>query len=178
MMTPSMKAMDVRVLKQKLDKGEIFLLDVRTPGEHLKSHVENDTLLPLDTLDEEAINQLRESVDGQEICTMCVSGRRAALAARKLLDAGFKKVNILQGGIRSWEDAEFPLVRTRRSRTKDRQVRFFIGALVLGGTITSWFTHQAWWLAVPGILGVGLIFSGIIGISGLSKVLRKVFRTH
>ena len=177
-MTPSMKAMDVRVLKQKLDQNEIFLLDVRTPGEHRKAHIENGNLIPLDTLDEETIEQLKNSVNGEAICAMCLSGRRSALAARKLLDAGFDKVNILQGGIRSWEDAEFPLIRTKRSHAHERRVRFFIGTLVLGGTITSWFTHQAWWLALPGILGLGLIFSGIIGIRSLNKILHKVFWTH
>ena len=173
-MTPSMKAMDVRVLKQKLDENEIFLVDVRTPSEHRKTHIENTTLIPLDTFDEEAIKQLKASVNGQEICTVCLSGRRSALAARKLLDAGFQEVNILQGGICSWEDAEFPLIRSRRARYQARRKSFFIGALVVGGTIPTWFSKWDWWLVLPVLLGLGLLFSGITGIRSFNNLRSKM----
>ncbi len=173
-MTPSMKAMDVRVLKQKLDREEIFLLDVRTPDEHRKAHIEKTTLIPLESIDEEIIKQLKTSVESLELCAICLSGRRSALAARKLLDSGFREVNILQGGIRSWEDAEFPMVRSRRGRYLARRKRFFIGTLVLGGTITSWFTCGDWWLVIPVILGLGLIFSGITGIRTYNNLLHKL----
>ncbi|MBL63501.1 MAG: sulfurtransferase [Opitutae bacterium] len=175
-MKPSMHAMDVRVLKKRLEKEEVVLLDVRTPAEYSKIHVEHATLLPLDSVDDKTIEQLKESVNGQEICAMCLSGRRAALLARKLLDAGFKKVSILQGGIRSWEDAEFPLVRRKGSIAVERQVRMLVGLVILVSCASLWFmpTQPEWWLAVPGFLGLGLFFSGITGFCGLNKILRKM----
>ena len=169
-----MHAMDVRVLRKRLEEEKVVLLDVRTPAEYRKIHVEHATLLPLDSVDDKTIEQLKESINGQEICAMCLSGRRSALLARKLLDAGFKKVSILQGGIRSWEDAEFPLVRGKGSNAVERQFRMLIGLVVLAGTAAFWSTRTEWWLAVPGLLGLGLFFSGITGFYGLNKILRKM----
>lgn len=173
-MTASMQAMDVRVLKRRLDKNEVLLVDVRTFDEHRKMHVKNATLLPLDSIDAEAIERLRESLNGQEICTLCMSGRRSALAARKLLDAGFKKVSILQGGIRSWRDADYPLVRGKGPISVNRQARLFIGTLVIAGTTAFWYTDEALWLALPAFLGIVLIFSGVTGFRGLNNILRKM----
>ena len=173
-MTPSMKAMDIRVLKKKMEENSIILLDVRTPGEHRKLHVKDASLLPLDVIDEKTIAQLKKSVNGQEICTLCVSGRRSALAARKLLDAGFENVSILQGGLRSWKDAEYPLIRGKGSISINRQARMFIGALVIAGTAAFWYTHEDWWLAVPAFFGIGLIFSGATGIRGINTIMRKM----
>ena len=105
---------------------------------------------------------------------MCLSGRRSALLARKLLDANFKKVSILQGGLRSWKDAEFPLVRGKGPISVNRQARLLIGSLLIAGTGTFWYTHEAWWLAIPAFFGVGLIFSGMTGIHVLNNFLRKM----
>ena len=173
-MIPSMHAMDVRVLKRRLDENEVMLLDVRTPAEHRKVHVKDAILLPLDSVDEEAIEKLKKSMNGQEICAMCLTGRRSAYLARMLLDAGFKKVNILHGGLRAWEDAEFPLARGKGSISVNRQARLLIGTLVIGGTITFWYTYEVWWLALPAFFGISLIFSGWTGIRGLNNILRKM----
>ena len=173
-MTPSMHAMDVRVLKRRLDEKEVVLLDVRTPAEHSKVHVDEAISLPLDTVDENVIEQLKKSVNGQEICAMCLTGRRSALLARKLLDAGFKKVNILHGGLRSWEDAEFPLTRGKGPISVNRQARLLIGTLIIGGTTIFWYTHEFWWLVLPAFFGLSLIFSGWTGIRGLNNILRKM----
>jgi rhodanese-related sulfurtransferase len=173
-MTPSMQAMDVRVLKQRLDSDEVLLLDVRTPEEHQKKRIKKSTLLPLDLIDAEAIEELKESSDGKALCVLCLSGRRSALAARKLLDSGFKNVSILQGGLREWKDAEFPMVRVKTPISVNRQGRLLIGALVIAGTFTFWYTQKAWWLALPALFGIGLVFSGATGIRGINKLLRKM----
>jgi len=173
-MTSGMQAMDVRVLKQRLDEGNMVLLDVRTPGEHRKLHIKGTTLLPLDSIDEKAIENLKESINGQEICAICVSGRQSAFAARKLLDQGFEKVSILQGGIRSWKDAEFPLIRGKGPISVNRQARLLVGTLVIAGTVIFWYSQRAWWLAMPAFLGLGLIFSGATGIRGLNRIIRKM----
>ena len=169
-----MQAMDVRVLKRRLEEKNIVLLDVRTPDEYRKVHVKGAILLPLDSVDEETIENLSQSLNGQEVCALCLSGRRSALLARKLLDANFKKVSILQGGLRSWKDAEFPLVRGKGPISVNRQACLLIGALLIAGTGTFWYTHETWLLAVPALFGLGLFLSGMTGIPVLNNLLRKM----
>jgi rhodanese-related sulfurtransferase len=47
----------------------------------------------------------------QPIAIVCRSGQTAAIAAEKLTKAGFANVNVLEGGMMAWTQAELPVVR-------------------------------------------------------------------
>jgi hypothetical protein len=55
----------------------------------------------------------------------------------------------------------------------ERQVRIGAGFLVLCGTLLGVFVHPAL-LAVPGLVGAGLIFAGISDICGMGMLLAKM----
>lgn len=80
-----------------------FILDVRTPEEYdgPLGHIEGARLIPVDELPQR-IDELSDVKD-QTIHVICRSGGRSARAARILLDAGFRAVNVL-GGMRAWSD--------------------------------------------------------------------------
>jgi len=76
-----------------LDRKKTFLLDVRTPIEFAKGHIEGAVNIPLDHLR----RRIDELPDGKEIIVYCAIGLRAYAAARVLMQKGYIVKN-LSGG--------------------------------------------------------------------------------
>lgn len=91
---------NVRELKEKMDKNDEFvLIDVREPYEHEEFNIEGD-LIPLGNFPG-VIPELEDRKD-KEIIIYCRSGRRSGMAQQMLLNAGFKTVRNLEGGVLAW----------------------------------------------------------------------------
>ncbi len=96
--------MDITIqeLKEKLDKGEEFvLIDVREPHEHEEFNV-GGKLIPIGTF-MNAIPDLEEHQD-EEVVLYCRSGNRSGMAEHLLRAAGFKNPRNLKGGMLAWLD--------------------------------------------------------------------------
>jgi rhodanese-related sulfurtransferase len=84
-----------------IQSGEkVTLLDVRTPDEFTKEHIEGAILIPLQTLDKNLA--LIANVKNQKILVYCHSGNRSVSASRLLADNGFTPLNV-SGGITEWK---------------------------------------------------------------------------
>jgi glyoxylase-like metal-dependent hydrolase (beta-lactamase superfamily II)/rhodanese-related sulfurtransferase len=85
---------------------ELYVLDVRSPGEFDGDlgHLEHAHLIPLDELR----NRLGDLPKGQPIVTVCQSGKRSAMAAQILLQAGFEQVANVAGGLIQWSRLALP----------------------------------------------------------------------
>lgn len=97
--------MDITVqeLKERLDKGEKFMLvDVREQFERDEFHVGGDFI---------PIGKITQSMDhfagkeAEEIVVYCRSGNRSGQVQRFLQQQGFKNVRNLTGGMLEWIDA-------------------------------------------------------------------------
>lgn len=86
--------------KKRLDSEKgIILLDVRTKEEYDGGHIKDATLIPVDSLKEEAESKL---IDKETpIFVYCRSGNRSTAASKILMDLGYKNVYNL-GGINKW----------------------------------------------------------------------------
>ncbi|WP_234022495.1 rhodanese-like domain-containing protein [Sorangium cellulosum] len=85
----------------KLKAGEpVYLLDVRSPGEHEIAALPGSTLIPLNELPERAEEIAAE--DGALIVAYCHHGVRSLSAAAILEKLGHERVASLQGGIDAW----------------------------------------------------------------------------
>jgi len=94
---------DVKELKEKLDKGEDFvLIDVREPYEHEEFNVGGD-LIPLGQITA-AMEDLEDHKE-DEIVVYCRSGRRSGIAKELMQQVGFKNVRNLEGGMVAWAEA-------------------------------------------------------------------------
>ena len=94
-------------LAERLRRGDaVDLIDVREPHEWAIARIAGARLVPLGTLADE-LGTLDASRD---IVVHCKVGSRSAWAARQLLDAGFRNVWNLAGGIRRWSDEVDPRV--------------------------------------------------------------------
>ena len=87
--------------KAELDKDNtIIILDVRTKEEYEEQHIPNSILIPVDELENRALNEL---LDKQaKIFVYCRSGVRSITASEILVNLGYEKVYNL-GGIINWK---------------------------------------------------------------------------
>jgi adenylyltransferase/sulfurtransferase len=97
----------VQELKAKQDRGDKFrLIDVREPYEWDICHIPGATLIPLGQLP----SRMSELDSADEIVLQCKSGARSARALKLLQEAGFAKLNNVEGGIVAWADNIDPSV--------------------------------------------------------------------
>jgi len=98
---------DVIELKQKLDRGDKFvLIDVREPHEYKICSIPGSKLIPLGELPK----RLSELDPGADIVVHCKSGMRSAKGCGILRQAGFRQVRNVTGGILAWSDKVDPSV--------------------------------------------------------------------
>ncbi len=101
------EAITATELKAKMDSGDRFtLIDVREPYEYAIGHIPGSKLVPLGTVKE----RLHEFDTSDEIVLHCKSGKRSSEALQVFKQAGFKKLQNLQGGILAWSDDVDPSV--------------------------------------------------------------------
>ena len=95
------KAVTPMEVKAMVDKGEDFiLLDVRSPEEYARKHIEDPRVkpIPLGML-RRRINELSKD---KKVVTLCKAGLRAYEAQTILNGAGLKDVQFMDGGIEAW----------------------------------------------------------------------------
>jgi sulfur-carrier protein adenylyltransferase/sulfurtransferase len=94
-------------LKTKIDRKDNFVLvDVREPFEYDISRIPGSKLIPLGELPA----RLSELDSADDIVLHCKVGGRSAKALKILQEAGFRKLNNLQGGITAWSDEVDPSI--------------------------------------------------------------------
>ncbi len=94
-------------LKQKIERHDKFVLvDVREPFEYDIARIQGSKLIPLGELPA----RLSELDSADDIVLQCKGGSRSAKALRILQEAGFRKLNNLEGGITAWSNDVDPTV--------------------------------------------------------------------
>ena len=167
----NIKTIPPQELQRHRQAGEVVdLIDVRTPLEYAEIHVEGARLMPLDTLDPQAIASGR---NGEPLYVICRSGSRAAKAYEKLQAAGVENILSVEGGTLAWEQAGLPVVRGRNVISLERQVRIAAGLLVVLGVVLGWLVHPGF-LTLPAFVGAGLVFAGMTDTCGMGLMLAKM----
>ncbi len=93
-------------LAKKLNRDQLFLLDVREPEEYQICFIPGATLIPLKQLPE----RLTEIDGSSQIVAYCRTGKRSAQAVELLHKAGYTSAKNLAGGIHAWADEVDPSV--------------------------------------------------------------------
>ncbi len=85
--------------KAIMDKGGDIIVDVRETDELEEGYIDGSILVPLSDFDNQALKLLKDK--NAEYLVYCRSGRRSAIAAKRLIELGYK--NVLDfGGIIDW----------------------------------------------------------------------------
>jgi phage shock protein E len=96
-----------KVFHERLQKGGVVLIDVRTPGEFKKGHLKGARLLDIFSDDFEIqINKLDRKVTYMVYCGI---GGRSAECTELMRKKGFTSVYDLDGGIKRWRNEGFPI---------------------------------------------------------------------
>lgn len=100
--------MTVSEFSDAIKQPGIYLLDVRPSDTYEKGHIPSAHNLDVTDpdFDQKAIETLPKD---ETIAVYCQTGKHSALAQDKLLNLGFKVIN-LENGLNSWIDAKYPTV--------------------------------------------------------------------
>jgi sulfur-carrier protein adenylyltransferase/sulfurtransferase len=94
-------------LKALMDQGkDLEILDVRNPEEFQIARIPGSRLIPL----HELTARMSELDQTRDMVVHCQAGIRSARAVDQLLQAGFKRVKNLKGGIKAWSQDVDPSV--------------------------------------------------------------------
>ncbi len=103
------KELTVDQVKAKLDRGERFhLVDVREESEWAKAHLPQAEYLGKGIIERDIEQRIPDTT--AEIVLYCGGGFRSALAADNLQKMGYTRVLSMDGGIRGWREAGYPLM--------------------------------------------------------------------
>ena len=102
-------------VKAKMDRGEQFhFIDVREESEFAQDRITGARHLGRGILERDIEGLITDKT--AEIILYCGGGFRSALAADSLRQMGYSSVTSMDGGIRAWRDAGYPLNVGDRSR--------------------------------------------------------------
>jgi rhodanese-related sulfurtransferase len=118
--SPVFKDIDVKEARTMIEKGDVFVLDVRTPAEFSSAHIKGATLIPVinafgsdlssDRLLEARISEIPKD---KNILIYCRTGQRGNAASKILINAGYLHVYNILGGISAWTDAGYLVVSSK-----------------------------------------------------------------
>ncbi len=95
-------------VKARLDRGEqLHFIDVREDHEFAKDYARGAVHLGRGILERD-IESLISDKDA-DIVLYCGGGYRSILAAANLMEIGYTRVGSMEGGIKAWRQAGFPV---------------------------------------------------------------------
>ena len=156
----------------QLMNDNAYLIDVSTVGEFNASYISKARNYPLSRLLSDLKNNLFKTPKNQTILLTCQSGNRAQIAAKELVQSGFK-VSLIRGGNQAWIEAQLPIIRGEGVISLERQIRIVTGGLGLLGSLLAVFVAPLF-ILIPLIIGAGLLNAGLTNWCGMGMVLAKM----
>ena len=94
---------------QKINQGNIAIVDISPAAEFAKGHLAGATHIALSRFknDEPELEKMKSN----PILVVCKSGQTAHQAAAKLVKMGAAEVAVLKGGTTQWAADQYPLAR-------------------------------------------------------------------
>lgn len=88
-------------------RGDLFLLDVRTPGEYQQTRLDGARLIPIDQF----VKRLAEVPKDRPVLVYCAVGSRSAQVVNYLARQGYPEIYNLSGGIYAWAQKGLPVLQ-------------------------------------------------------------------
>ena len=145
------------------------LVDVRTEAEFAGERLAGAECVPLDRLTTVAAQWSRQ----EPLILMCAAGVRSKDAMNRLAGMGFANLTMLEGGLKACKSAGLEVVIEKRTIPIIRQVLLVAGVLVLCGLLLA-REVSPYFLALPVLVGCGMVFSGLTGICPMFWVLSQM----
>ena len=88
-------------------RGDLFLLDVRTPGEYRQTRLQGAHLIPIDQF----VKRLEEVPRDRPVLVYCAVGSRSAQVVNYLARQGYPEIYNLYGGLYAWAQQGLPVLQ-------------------------------------------------------------------
>ena len=161
----------VKELYAKIKDGEdVQVFDVREASEYEGNRIKGAISAPLSRFKETSkiFDRNRHSY------IVCQAGKRAEQFAKRLLEDGYGDISVVEGGLKAWIDAGYPIEEGESKLwSLERQVRFVAGLLVLLGVVLSLVLNSAF-LILSGIVGAGLVIAAVTDTCGMAMFLARM----
>lgn len=93
-------SVDAKTFAVEIAKPQVQLVDVRTAEEYQQGHI--PAAVNIDVNSPDFDSRIAELDKGRSVALYCRSGRRSKIAAARVVELGFKVVE-LDGGVLSWQ---------------------------------------------------------------------------
>ena len=91
----------------------------------------------------------------------------------KLKALGYSELQSVDGGMNSWNELKYPVVKGQKVMSIERQVRIAAGFLVLMGVSLGLFVHLAF-IGISAFVGAGLVFAGLTDTCGMGLLIARM----
>lgn len=91
--------------KERIDAGELHVVDVREQWEYARDHIPDAHLTPLGQI----IAKPQDVITTDDVIFVCEVGQRSAVAAELAAATGMRNVFNLEGGMQAWRLAGLPV---------------------------------------------------------------------
>ena len=110
-LTRGFKALTPAGLTQLINRNDALLIDVSSIQDFNQGHIPGARHVAMSQFDPES----KDLAKARElpVAIYCKTGQTSGLAAKRLRKAGFTQVHTLEGGLRSWTEAQLPLAKGR-----------------------------------------------------------------
>ena len=153
-------------------RENVLLMDVRTPAEFREVHIPGSLNVPLGDVKRQLSGILERAADGS-MAIVCHTRMRSQVVHDEFERLGIPGIPILKGGIASWVESGLPVIRGERSLSLQRQVQIAAGSLMVLGVLLGTFV-SSWFLALPGLIGLGLVHAGATGTCTFAVLLARL----
>jgi hydroxyacylglutathione hydrolase len=103
----SMPQMDVHELRERLEAGDVDVLDVRQPAEWGAGHIDGATFITAAQLPV----RYPEVEGDRPLAVVCGGGYRSSVASSLLASVGRRNVFNVPGGMKAWTNSGYPTVK-------------------------------------------------------------------
>ncbi len=100
----------------EMNKSDLFVLDIREEEEYKVSHLKNARHVGYFWFDMRKIYDIPKDA---QLVLYCSIGNRSEKIAQKLMNAGYRNVNILYGGIFEWVNSGQPVYKLNGAQTSE-----------------------------------------------------------
>lgn len=112
----SVPLIEASELHSQLNNNDVTLLDTRTQREFEVSHIKNSIFVDYDRFETSMVENIDKN---SQVLVYCSIGYRSERIAEKLVEMGFKNVKNLYGGIFSWKNEGYSVVKSNNEVTDE-----------------------------------------------------------
>lgn len=155
--------------RQVSEQDTARIIDVRSKTEFHSKRIPNSYNIPLEEM-KTHLSALKSMK--QEVVLVSRVGVQAA-RAQSLIGRPASKVKVLTGGLNAWEKDGHPVVYSGGIWDLSRQVRVATGIILAVATYLGTYVN-AWYMAVVGVISLGIILAGLFDSRAVHNVFSKM----